>query len=182
MKIECIHCKGLVTVPEEVIRSSKKLFICHLCHTKQQIKTEQTMKKAGKLCVYRDKDLKNPIETHELFVRRYVVGRTSQEKKQDIPILEGDDHLGRQHFILDISQNVKGLIECTIRDYNSKNGTKIVRGKQERELRPTDKIVLEKNDKIIAGVTTFEVQLIELEQKDWQKDNRGECTDRTVIT
>jgi hypothetical protein len=164
MTIECVHCKELVVIPEDVIQSSKKTFTCHLCHTKQQIKTVKTMKenmKAGNLYVYYDEKL---VGKYDIFEGKYIVGRTSQDKKSDIQI-SGDDYLGRQHFILEVSDTKNGFM-CSICDNRSKNGTKIIQKRKELKLYQSDnKIFVSNHDKIIAGKTTFEIELFEMPQK-----------------
>ena len=154
MIIRCVKCNEFVTIPEDVLKSGKLQFICHLCNTAQEIKTVRIMQeKAGKLSVsYAERH----IADHDLFVGINTVGRTSEEKKSDIEFSE-DEYLGRQHFIIEVRKNDRhGNFEYLV--YYKKiprNKTTIISGREKRELKPSEKIILFNKDKIVAGKTTF---------------------------
>ena len=154
MTIKCVNCKELVKVPEDILRSGKLQFTCHLCNTAQEIKTEKIMqekKKAGKLSVvYAGKQ----VAVHDIFVGKNLVGRTSEEKKSNIEFSE-DKYLSRQHFIIEICENKHGYFEYLACYNKARNKTTIISGKREKELSHSEKIMLSNGDKIVAGKTTF---------------------------
>ena len=165
MVIECANCKKHVTVPEDILKSGKLQFICHLCNTKQEIITIKIMQektRAGKLKVF---FAGNPDAVHDLFVGKNLVGRNSDTYKSDIEFSK-DGQLSRQHFILEVCENRHGSLEYLACYNNARKvpnarnvpvKTTIVSGttRMERELNPSEKIILSDGDKIVAGKTTF---------------------------
>jgi len=154
MNIRCVKCNEIVTVPEEVLKSGKLRFICHLCNTAQEIKTIRIMQeKAGKLSMFY---AERHIADHDLFVGINTVGRTSEEKKT--VEFSGDEYLSRQHFIIEVRKNDKHDNFEYLAYFNKvlpRNKTIIISGKEKRELKSSEKIILSNEDKIVAGKTTF---------------------------
>jgi hypothetical protein len=184
MKIQCAHCKEFITIPEQVIESKRKRFICHLCQTPQEIKTIQIMerKKAGVLEVSRDG---NFIKEFDLFIGVNMIGRTSEQLKSDIEV-SGDEYLGRQHFIIEISPNKHGHLEYII--YNNPNRSKplanvttVIINNEDIELKKntTQKIMLPDRSKIIAGKTIFKLK--QIDDIEPYKPDTPRDSDKTIV-
>lgn len=160
MTIKCVNCRKVVTIPESILLSGKLQFICHLCNTIQEIKTVKVMnekKKAGKLKIYYSQ---KHIATHDIFVGKNIVGRISEERKSDIEVPEEiDGHLSRQHFIIEVCETRNGNFEYLACYNNARNKTTIVIERNETELKAYEKIVLFNGTKIIAGKTTFILEI-----------------------
>ena len=113
------------------------------------------MESIGKLHVKKNSAI---VSSFELESGENIIGRPSKEKPSTI-VIEGDDKLSRQHFIIKVNQNEDGTFKYLLRDNDSLNGTQRISGKKKKTLNNDDEILLLNKYCIKAG----EKLLFELE-------------------
>ena len=109
------------------------------------------MESIGKLHVKKNDAI---VSSFELKLGENIIGRPSKEKPSTI-IIEGDDKLSRQHFIIQVNQNEDGTFKYLLRDNDSLNGTQRISGKKKKTLNDNEEIQLLNEDVIIAGEKLF---------------------------
>jgi pSer/pThr/pTyr-binding forkhead associated (FHA) protein len=91
-----------------------------------------------------------------LYIGENKIGRSSQDEAGELP-LQGDAFLGREHFIITITEDEKKRIRFYLQDNHSKNGTFLKDNKKDirKKLSPSDYLELSESDVILGGETCF---------------------------
>jgi pSer/pThr/pTyr-binding forkhead associated (FHA) protein len=91
-----------------------------------------------------------------LYIGENKIGRSSKDKSGELA-LSDDAFLGREHFIIHITEDEKKRIRFYLQDNHSKNGTFLKDNKKDirKKLNQYDYLELSDNDVILGGETCF---------------------------
>jgi pSer/pThr/pTyr-binding forkhead associated (FHA) protein len=109
-----------------------------------------------------------------LYIGENKIGRSSKDKAGELA-LSDDAFLGREHFIINITEDEKKRIRFYLQDNHSKNGTFLKDNKKDirKKLNQHDYLELSENDVILGGETCFIIRK-NIEESD--SDNTARST------
>lgn len=97
-------------------------------------------------------DEHTPAQTLSLTEGRNVIGRKSPDKPCHLMIDTTDQHMSRNHAVLEVSRRLDGHFQYLLSDSGSTNGT-FINGSEHHRLSPYDQIFLKDGDTIQLGRT-----------------------------
>ncbi len=111
--------------------------------------TDATTEQIGWLVVH---DEHTPAQTLPLTEGRNVIGRKSPDKPCTVMIDTTDQHMSRNHSVIEVSRRPDGHLQYLISDCGSTNGT-FINASEHHRLSPYDQIFLKDGDTIQLGRT-----------------------------
>ena len=103
----------------------------------------------GRLTVLPDAD--TPEQTFALHEGTFLIGRKSNASQATLPIVTGDRTMSREHALITVEKNQRGVYKHLLSDNNSKNHTLY----NSNYLEKGEIVVLKDNDEIIMGRTVI---------------------------
>lgn len=165
ISIKCPHCQTKLKVDETKMPEGIDSFKCPKCKkqipvslletSRSGINTSDTVLLAppktvlGRISVVRDQD--TPAQTFSLFEGKITIGRKSTSTETTFPIVTKDRMMSRNHIVIEVRKDAKGMYKHYLSDNNSKNRTLY----NNNYLETGEIVVLSDNDEIVIGKTNL---------------------------